>query len=266
MSVWTEDQFASRAKDLAKAHVGAKTPLNDLLEKVAREAELTPDAIRTLGRFTNVAVFQEMFSQKAASADPDRIVEFEPGDPEVVIHRVVKSAQIQADARPADVKVASEIPDLMRQVRGYATELEKEAAYVDAEERQAPKPLQTLRLRKMADELGVTVKAASQRWDDAMAKLASAFKRAPGYGPSYEEFEKAALAEWGRNAVPELTALRQDLRLPKLSVSSEKIASFSDRHVSEDTQELRTLSSAISARENYQIMRLAHAQVMDRLK
>lgn len=266
MSVWTEDQFAARAKELAKAHVGAKTPLNDLIEKVAREAELTPDAIRTLGRFANVAVFQEMFSQKAAAADPDRMVEFEPGDPEVVIQRVVKSAQIQAAAQPEETKTAAAIPDMMRSVRGYATTLEKVADYTEPEERQAPKQLQTLRLRKMADELEVTVKVAGQRWEDAIQKLAYAFKKAPGYGPSYDEFEKSALAEWGLGVLPELTALRQDLRLPTLRITSEKVASFSDRHVVSDTPELTQLSAAIAARENYEIMRVAHSQVLDRLK
>ena len=100
MAVWSEDEFISRAKTLAKAHVGSKTPLNDLVEKVAREAELSPDAIRTLGRLTNVAVFQEMFQQKTAAAEPDRMIEFEPGDPEVVIARDLLYQVVERRLRP----------------------------------------------------------------------------------------------------------------------------------------------------------------------
>lgn len=266
MGMWTEDQFASRAKDLAKAHVGSKTPINDLVEKVAREAELTPDAIRTLGRFTNVAVFQEMFSQKAASAATDRMVEFEPGDPEIVIQRVVKSAEIQASAAEEQgSKVASELPDMMRGVRGYAVELEKEASYEEVSERLAPKALETMRLRKMAEELEVTTRIAAQRWDDGMAKLASAFKRAPGYGPSYEAFEKAALSEWGSAGKVELATLREDLRLPSVQVSAEKVAKLQEHSTHIDTPELSLLGEVIKHREQYEILKIAQEQVAVRL-
>lgn len=265
MSVWTEDQFASRAKDLAKAHVGTKTPINDLVEKVAREAELTPDAIRTLGRFTNVAVFQEMFSQKAASAEPDRMVEFEPGDPETVIQRVVKSAAIQSAAQPTSEKTAIELPDMMQSVRFPGDETAKEASAPDELPRSAPRNLEQMRLRKMAQELEVTAVQTAQRWESGMAKLAAIFKRAPGYGPSFHDFEKDAMAEWGGSVRAELEALRQDLRLPPKGVLSDKEASFFDTHVVVESEPLRILRQVVSDRENYEIIKLARTQVLERL-
>lgn len=266
MGVWTEDEFVTRAKTLAKAYVGTKTPLNDLVEKVAREAELTPDSIRTLGRLTNVAVFQEVFQQKAAASDPDRMVEFEPGDPEVVIQRVVKSAAVQAAAAEEKVAGLRELPDMMRELRTPYEVSEKVASEEAAPvERSAPRQLEIMRLRKMADELDVTAKMTSDRWETGVSKLAAVFRKAPGYGPSYQEFEKAALAELGASAVPELNTVREELRLPPLTISAEKIASYADHHASADTAELRACGELIRTREQYQIMRVAQAQVKSRL-
>lgn len=265
MATWTEDEFVSRAKMLARAHAGAKTPINDLVEKVAREAELSPDSIRTLGRLTNVAVFQELFQQKAAASESDRMVEFEPGDPEVVITRVVKSAAIQDVAAPTKT-ASAEIPDLMRGVRGYCTDPEKVAAYDEVSERIAPKQLELMRLRKMADELAVTTKTAAMRWESGVSALSRCFNKAPGYGPSYADFEKAALAAHGMAAVPELVALREDLKLPKLEVSAEKVAHLSDKYAHEETLELRLLADSVQNREHYLTLKTACDQVLSRLR
>lgn len=266
MAHWTEEEFVSRAKTLAQAHVGAQTPLNDLVEKVAREAELTPDAIRTLGRLTNVAVFQELFQKKASSADPDRMVEFEPGDPEVVVARVVKSAAIQDAARSELPKLASELPDLMRAERGFCAELEKVADEgPEPIERTAPRNLELMRLHKMSAELEVSAKQAAIRWEDGLAKLASAFKKAPGYGPSFVDFEKAALSEHGPAARVELAAVREDLRLPAVSHSLEKVAELSDKLAYESSTELSLIGNLIQERQQYEVLKVAHRQVSARI-
>jgi len=266
MAVWSEDEFISRAKTLAKAHVGSKTPLNDLVEKVAREAELSPDAIRTLGRLTNVAVFQEMFQQKTAAAEPDRMIEFEPGDPEVVIARVVKSADLQTAADTSGDKVAEELPDLMRAVRRpFDDSGTDKVASAEATEREAPRHLQVMRLRKLADELSVSITKEAMLWEDGVTALAKTFRRAPGYGPSHVDFEKAAMADIGADALPELEVIREELRLPALGLVRSKIAELGEFFTYEASPELTRLTAVVNHRRTYETLKQAHADVSAKL-
>lgn len=275
MPLWTEDQFIARAKDIAREHAATHSPLNDLVEKTARACAMGPDEIRTLGRLTNVAVFQEMFQGKTAAAAPDRMVEFEPGDPEVVITRIVKSAGGTQScpckcAGPCTAKTAAytgELPDLMRGVRRPETNGTPVTEKVASEpvEREAPAQLQTMRLRKLADNLEVEVKIAGARWESTIDELTRRFRKAPGYGPSFLDFEKDAVASEGMAVVPELAALREALRLPATQISREKVASLQERHVYEDSPELVLLKKAAEQRDAYAALKNGHAEVAARL-
>lgn len=273
MPLWTEDQFIARAKQLAREHASTHAPLNDLVEKVAREATLNPDEIRTLGRLTNVAVFQEMFQGKTASDAPDRMVEFEPGDPEVVITRIVKSAGTAAGCScgtcaTCGVKMAAyagELPDLMRAVRVPGVEVETEKVASEPTEREAPRQLQIMRLIKLAENLDVETKIAASRWESTVSELVRRFKKAPGYGPSFIDFEKDALASEGYAVRPELEVVREELRLPPGNVDRQKMASLRDKHVYEDSAELRLIKRAVSERDNYVSLRDAKSDVQERL-
>jgi hypothetical protein len=221
---------------------------------------MNQDEIRTLARLTNVAVFQEMFRTKSASED--RMVEFETVDPELIISRLTKTASVaDTTAATASIKVASafELPDLRK------APLEAEKVAGELEERDAPRPLQIMRLRKLASTLEADALSAGYRWDLAVNGLARTFNKAAGYGPAYAEFEKDAYATAGMDALPELTALRTELRMPAPEPVSEKVASLQDRHLVGESAALTKFREARAAREAYVKLSSALAEVNRRL-
>lgn len=259
MARWNEGEFVERASRIARDHAVTKKPLNDLSEKVARDENLQPDEIRTLVRLANVATFQELFKSKDTSNGGDKMIEFESGDPEAVINRIVDSAQNQPQtANIENDKLASwDVPDQMTEKR-FGRQFdepaqEKTAAEMDATYSARPmrKDLAVLALRKLGSEFEVEVIAAGRRWEDTMAKLAADFRKAPGYGPVYATFEKDAFAEHGMDAWPEIVCLRHDLHLPPIQPSSAKIAELQTRHVTDDTEQLRLLKQACEMRAEH---------------
>lgn len=252
MPTWNEAEYIRRSSAIAHDFVTTKKPLSDLCEKVAREEALAPDEIRTLVRLSNVAAFQEVFRAKARANAPDRMVEFDVGDPEAVIQRIRDS--VANPPRPAtaqDDKLAFELPDEMRAVRqGCPPDpppLEKAAT-----EALEPRPLRMdraiLTLRKLASELNIERQLAANRWESTLSKLAQVFRKVPGYGPSYSAFEKDAWSEHGMEALPEVTFLRETLRLPPPAPVPEKVAFLAARHITTKTAELVLLREAASLR------------------
>src|ERR1035437_4373512 len=93
MPDWNEAEYVKRASDVARDFATLKKPINDLCEKIARDESLNPDEIRTLVRLSNVAAFQQLCKDKAAAGAPDRMVEFDVGNPESVIQRIQSSGE-----------------------------------------------------------------------------------------------------------------------------------------------------------------------------
>lgn len=255
MARWNESEFIERAGRIAHDHAVTKKPLNDLSEKVARDENLQPDEIRTLVRLANVATFQELFKRKD---DGDKMIEFESGDPEAVINRIVSSAQEQSQsANIHNDKLASawDAPDMMtakRLGRAFDEPVVEKTASADEAERPMRQDLAVLALRKLAEEFEVERISAGHRWEDLTNKLAAEFRKAPGYGPAFSDFEKDAYADHGMDAWPELKCIRETLRLPTNEPSNDKVASLQERHVADDSPRLRLLGKAIDARADYQ--------------
>lgn len=254
MSRWNESEFVERAGRIAHDHAVTKKPLNDLSEKVARDENLQPDEIRTLVRLANVATFQELFKRKD---DGDKMIEFESGDPEAVINRIVSSAQESPQsANIHNDKLASawDAPDMMvakRLGREFDPPVTEKVASDDA-----PRPMRqdlaVLALQKLASEFEIERISAGHRWESLTDKLAAEFRKAPGYGPAFSDFEKDAYADHGMDAWPELKCVRETLRLPTTEPSSTKVAELQARHVTDDTRSLRTLKQAMDARADYE--------------
>lgn len=255
MSRWNESEFIERAGRIAHDHAVTKKPLNDLSEKVARDENLQPDEIRTLVRLANVATFQELFKRKD---DGDKMVEFESGDPEAVINRIVSSAQeAPQSANIHNDKLASawDAPDMMvakRMGRAFDAPAVEKTAGEEIAERPMRQDLAVIALRKLAEEFEIERVSAGQRWETLTDKLASEFRKAPGYGPAFSDFEKDAYADYGMDVWPELKCVRETLRLPTHAPSATKVAELQSRHVADDTKQLRTLKAAMDARADYE--------------
>ena len=250
MPAWTEEDYVKRAAVIAQQSAVSKKPLNDVCEKMAADEALNPEEIRTLVRLSNVAMFQHMFREKDASAAPDRHVEFEVADPEIVIGRLHKAAMSPPEAASImNDKLAYEIPDLMgAKRRGFEYEVVTEKVAQDLEVKPAKKDLVVLTMRKLAEEYDTRRLSASYRWETKMAELARLFNKAPGYGPNFLEFEKDAASEFGEAALPELLELRGTLKVkgPRLDVA--KLAEY---HLAEESPYLPLLKEALDARADY---------------
>lgn len=253
MVAWNETDYVTKSKELAAKVATTQGSINDASVKVAREFGLNPDEIRTLVRLTNVSMFQHKFA--AMSGDVDRMVEFDVGDPEQVIRKLAEdAASVPQTASITNDKLAFELPDMMREKRlGGVFDTEKVAeAYEPIPEKPLRRDHALLAATKLAAEFDVERRIAGQRWEDKLAQLAQTFRRAPGYGPALEDFEKDAYAEFGDDAVPELTQLWENLRKGEYTpAESEKIAEVQDRHLTDDTAELRLLKEAVDARHHY---------------
>ena len=259
MARWNEGEFVERAGRIARDHAVTKKTINDLSEKVARDENLQPDEIRTLVRLANVATFQELFKTKDTSNGGDKMIEFESGDPESVINRIVDGAQNPPQtASITNDKMASwDAPDQMvekRFGRHFDAPLqEKTAAELDEGYTARPmrKDMAVLALRKLAAEFEIEAISAGTRWENTLNKLAAEFRKAPGYGPVYTSFEKDAFAEHGMDCWPELVGVRDALRLPKIDPSLDKIAELKERHITDDTRQLKMLKEAVETRAEY---------------
>ena len=253
MRNWNESEYVRRAKGLAEAHVVSGKGLNDLAEKIAREESLTPDEIRTLTRLTNVATFQEKFARKN---DGDKLVEFEPGDPEVVIQRIVTAAAATPEtANINNDKLAHEVPDLMREVRlgrKFDEPVQEKVASDEVIEKPVRYDMAVLCMRKLAEDFEIERLQQGNRWERTMTALGIRFKTAGRRTPDLGAFLKDAWAAFGDDAFPELTQLHEELRLAAPVIpSSEKLAELSARHLVSDTAEHRLLTEAVAARHGY---------------
>jgi hypothetical protein len=256
MPRWSESEFIKHAQGIAEQHLVSKKSLNEVSQKFAAENNLNPEEIRTLVRLANVATFQRMFQQKDGS--PDRMVEFATGDPEEVIRNMVTSAsEPMQTANIHNDKLASEVPDLMREKRlgkkfdAPPVETEKLASETEYPEKPAREDIVVMNLRKLASEFTLARITAGAQWEEKLAALTQVFKRAPGYGPKFADFEKQAWADLGSDAAPEMALLYEELKVKHAAPELEKVAFLQERVVVEDTPELKLLRQAHEARQTY---------------
>lgn len=252
MPRWNEQEYVKHAQGLAEQHLVSKKSLNELSQKFAADNNLNPEEIRTLVRLANVATFQEMFKNKDGG---DKMIEFDTGDPEAVIRNMVSSSSAPPEtANIHNDKLASEIPDMMMEKRlGHkfdpVPEAEKVAEYT---EKPAREDIVVMNLRKLASEFTIAKITAGSKWEDKLASLSLVFKRAPGYGPKFGDFEKAAWAELGIDASPEMAFLYEDLKVKHDKPALEKVAFLQERMVVDDTPELCLLKEAQTERKAYE--------------
>lgn len=252
MPCWNEDEFIRRAQDIAQRHVVSKKSINELSEKVATDENLNPEEIRTLVRLANVETFREMFKQKTGS---DRMIEFDVGDPETVIRHIADAANNAPRSASVDNdKLAAELPDMMREKRlGFKFDTAETTKEASAEEaaRAPRKDSVLLALEKLASEFGIEQYSADHAWASAIRGLTHSFKVASRRETDLESFEKDAFSEYGLDAVPEITALRAELKRSPLQVDPVKVSQLQERHVAMDTEDMRLLKIAVEARARW---------------
>jgi hypothetical protein len=237
--MWSLQQFEKTAKDIAVNFVmnSDTTSVNQLATKLAENSSLNPDQIRTMVRLANVAVFQQLFEKKA---DGDKMIEFEPGDAEVVINNLHKKAEGTLDLATQKTANYFQAQDYYGD---FVEEVTKEAEAPAAEEIDILKinPYELgFNLKEATDCLQLEKYEAEFVWKDRLEKAASMLKKTHGSAIQdvFPSFEKDAIALVGVNIAPELTVLKGLIGgdLETGALTNEKIASISETHIAIDNR------------------------------
>lgn len=266
--MWTRAEYESAANEIGRqfAESGGSMRINDLATKIATDNHLNPEGIQTLVRLANVSAFQELFS-KRAGAD-DRMIEFEVGDPDLVVSNMyngVKQAavfeqktnsvkassydramdwyspltKVAEDETPADLpgeEDKSEEPETNAEevILGKKVEdpaITPEAPIVD---KQAMARFNIKRAQETIDE---ETRRLAHEWGLSLEKAAQTLRVSHGT-PKFDiekyAFFEDVVCELGPSIIPEVRALNVmvggDYVDSKLH--SEKLASLHERRVS----------------------------------
>lgn len=267
MPAWSEDDYVKHAAVIAQQSAVSKKSLNDICEKFAQDNSLNPEEIRTVVRLSNVAMFQHQFKEKDMQKHADRHVEFDVGDPEIVIMRLHQAAAAGPQtANTENDKLAGEVPDMMAaKRRGFELDNGTVKVASDHEIKPARTDMVVLTMRKLGAEFESRRLQASFRWEQKIAALYDTFRKAPGYGPDFGAFEKDAYAEFGDNASLELESLRKDLRLGESRIPADERAKLADHHVTEPSVHIGLLKEALDARADYVSCEEASVWVKDHM-
>lgn len=239
--MWTRTDYENAADQIGKDFVvgNGDTSINNLSLKVAQEQGLNPNGIRTLVRLANVAAWEQNFEKRSNEKAADRVVEFEVGDPEVVIsqlHNEVKEAQLQE-------KTASEYDrtqDYYGDVEYEQAPLEKTASAVPGVELTPSQaylpsaPEMVLILKKAEDKMREEHGAAQTSWITSLEKAAALLVAADSRVTTRDAFEKNAASLLGESIIPELNMMHK-LTSPKnadiVLFGGEKTATVLNTHI-----------------------------------
>lgn len=187
--MWMRDDYEKAASVIAKefaAGNGAVT-INQLSTKMAADAGLNPDGIRTLVRLTNVNAFNELFAKQAGKED--RMFEFETGDPELVISSLHSDAKV---AHAENSPVALDNYDMLADYfGGFSTKTAEDMSNLEDEEdeescdEECKEPVLnksevTMLYNRAKDKVSEEKKASEIRWGLALEKAACVIREVAG--------------------------------------------------------------------------------------
>jgi len=254
MPKWTNQEFETKAADLAHTYwagVGQNgSSLTDLVTKTARDQNLNPEQIERLCRRTNLLAYEQKFG--ALKGEANRNVEF----PVASAHEVLAGLAPSEDTNPIP-KAASypDLPDELSVARGLPQlPMEKVASIQDhlnsierSVGKELPLPVRYQRLLKAAGQIDVEIARTKQIWKTAMEDVAGTCRQIYW---DHDAFEKAALALLD-DPLPELNAIRKEMKKEALVLNNEKLAALKDRLVANPSRETSLMKVAIQARHDH---------------
>jgi hypothetical protein len=251
--MWTRKDYEDAGERLGKDFVtgNGEISINKLATKVAADNNLSPEGIRTVVRIANNAAFTETFAKAANESATDRMIEFEVGDPDVVISNLAsavqeKIAHVQEDpSYNRQVDYFGDLGSLEKTAKSKLDDPRETEHYIGNEDVEDPvevgveapiadkkkvKALFADAKKKMDEE----AKEAAQRWGTTMEAATQSVKVAfNGYQNKRSEFVKNAVATLGVDIVPELKGLHimLNLPLPHVIADMEKAAQVVEHHL-----------------------------------
>jgi hypothetical protein len=196
--MWMRNDYEKAADTIAKefaAGNGAVT-INQLSTKIATDAGLNPDGIRTLVRLANVNAFNELFAKQAGKED--RMFEFETGDPELIISALHSNAKL---AHVSSFPVQLDNHDMLADYfGGFSTKVAEEIENLEDnestggsecdEECQAPvlnKAEVTNLYNRAKGKVSEEKKASEIRWGLALEKAARVTREVAGRNVHFDK-------------------------------------------------------------------------------
>jgi hypothetical protein len=267
--MWTRAEYDTAAEQIGRdfAASGGQSRINDLATKVATENNLNPEGIQTLVRLANVAAFQELFTKRAGSND--RMIEFEVGDPDLVVSNLYsgvkqaavaqqKYASVSSYDRAMDyygamtVKVAEDETDETEELEDDKATPVSETETVLGKKVDAPDATPEAALLDKRAMAKFNVKRAQEAIDDesrrlmhewgiALEKAAQSVRVVFGK-PTFDKqaFYADVVADLGVNVIPELKAVNMLNGGDVDEINSEKMASAPEHRVSTLSQTKET--------------------------
>lgn len=236
--MWQRADYEKTAVLLAQQYVASegKTSLNSLVTKISAENNLNPEQIRTVARLANVSAFEQLFAKKAADKAPDRMIEFELGDPETVINSLYSSAKQATVAKEDTVKTAYDrTTDFWSDLARPADPVIVKEASIDEDEVVVQKPQLKLIVKEAVEKVRIEKYRHTHVYMEAMEKSATLLKQL--YGSALQQskagFEKNAVASLGEAIAPELYILNALTggELTDSICDGVKLASITEKHV-----------------------------------
>lgn len=267
--MWTRAEYDTAAEQIGRdfAASGGQSRINDLATKVATENHLNPEGIQTLVRLANVAAFQELFTKRAGSND--RMIEFEVGDPDLVVSNLysgVKQAAVEQQKfasvssydramdyyGPMTVKVAEDETDETEEleddkatpVSEEETVLGKKVDAPDATPEAAlldKKAMAKFNVKRAQEAIDDESRRLMHEWGIALEKAAQSVRVVFGK-PTFDKqaFYADVVADLGVNVIPELKAVNMLNGGDVDEINSEKMASAPEHRVSTLSQTKET--------------------------
>lgn len=240
--MWTRPDYENAAEAIGKTFVSdnGTTSINDLSLKVAQDEGLNPHGIRTLVRLANVAAWEHNFEKRSTENSEDRMVEFDVGDPEIVISKLQDCAK-EAHSTEKTAAVYSRTNDYYGDITYPKDPLEKTALAVPCMEFGTPfkkgpsKAEVSLLFKKAEAKMREEQGAAQYRWVSSLEKAGKLLVATDSRITARTTFEKNAASLLGEDILPELRMVHKltspsndDLTL----FGGEKLSTILDSHIS----------------------------------
>jgi hypothetical protein len=250
MRVLSLDDVEKMAETVVSEHLGAQqVPLLDILSKKACSEGLNPDQVTNLVQLANVLTHLKLFDQKN---DGDKIIDFEPIDPNMVLKKVYSNTDpatgstekvIVMEGNGTATDTASKAMDFFGDLPGCQGGDDGPAEALSSSGCEGcgsggnprSQSIAIIRIRKVAEDLRDRREAVAIDYSEELDKLAADFAQL--YGPDLREFEKDAAQVYGIPAVSVLSTLRSRLRVPQTTYPLVKKASVVDT----ETEQFKSL-------------------------
>lgn len=213
MPRYTDQDYQKLARAITQDFVNDEASLSDGFQKVARDGKMNVHEASRLLQTTNVTAHLDLFEKMGS----ERYVEFEALEPADELPRLFDAEKTAQVASPEPWGLGLDLPDEHEAARRPLVE-KVAAEMVPVVDEPAPRGkyegvrgYNAARLvEKTAEELETRLRMAHMNYEDAIVKLATAFRRVDAM--DYGQFEKDAVALHGPRVEPVLAKLRDHVR------------------------------------------------------